>query len=498
MSTDTHFLSRKLHFTVSLAALALGLLVAGCGKQTRPQTVSEEEAKELYNRANLFVSKIGEGQYSYEYLNFHYQQSIKNIDRILTAYPDTEYARKLRSGDLKLGAYSLDQFRNNILVQLGDMKEATESVVNCAIYLYNLPEANRAESRQALALILETLCRLVRTDEALIFPTLPDDSLLARETIVRVVSRYQQQDAAMSLVESAEPGDVQALAAAYGEGMAVGGLQREDLDGIMEQFGSPELQVELGILRGMIERESGIYRDLFDKVKKKREEDARRAALEKGITNPEPTEPPVRYDVEAFYREKFSSANSAPAALALATFRALQGQLDEARALVANLDGAALATVMGSYYEHLALTNRLTKDEALHRRVGLSARDQATVTFKLVELLAQNAKYVEADAVKDAGIAAHPELRDHFVLARFRGQIYSREELFYLNASTIPELGIQDPAICARALLDWFLSPNRLLKGSSWGADQILFKYFSIDREGRPASRNLKAKTSGE
>ena len=63
MSTDTHFLSRKLHFTVSLAALALGLLVAGCGKQTRPQTVSEEEAKELYNRANLFVSKIGETEF---------------------------------------------------------------------------------------------------------------------------------------------------------------------------------------------------------------------------------------------------------------------------------------------------------------------------------------------------------------------------------------------------------------------------------------------------
>jgi alkanesulfonate monooxygenase SsuD/methylene tetrahydromethanopterin reductase-like flavin-dependent oxidoreductase (luciferase family) len=53
-------------------------------------------------------------------------------------------------------------------------------------------------------------------------------------------------------VQSAEPGDVQALAAANGEGMAVGGLQREELDAIMEQFGRPERTVELGILRGMM------------------------------------------------------------------------------------------------------------------------------------------------------------------------------------------------------------------------------------------------------
>jgi hypothetical protein len=33
------------------------------------------------------------------------------------------------------------------------------------------------------------------------------------------------------------------------------------------------------------------------------------------------------------------------------------------------------------------------------------------------------------------------------------------------------------------------LSPNRLQKGSSWGADQILFKYFSMQKEGRAISR---------
>lgn len=109
--------------------------------------------------------------------------------------------------------------------------------------------------------------------------------------------------------------------------------------------------------------------------------------------------------------------------------------------------------------------------------------------MKLVELLAANARYAEADALKESGTAEFPKFHDQYIRSRMRGVFYSREELFRLDAKTIPALDIKDPAICAQVLLDWFLSPNRLLKGSSWGADQILFKYFSMQKEGRAISR---------
>ena len=159
--------------------------------------------------------------------------------------------------------------------------------------------------------------------------------------------------------------------------------------------------------------------------------------------------------------------------------------------MVAGGDESALVNVIGNYYEHLGLTEKLTGKEDLHRSSRLGSAGMARAQLKLVELLAQNAKHAEADALEKAGQAEFPAYRDQFIRSRMRGVFYSRTELFYLTAKTIPELDIKDPAVCASVLLDWFLSPNRLQKGSSWGADQIIFKYFSMKREGRPVSRKL-------
>jgi hypothetical protein len=491
-----HFLRFQGRVAVIAAALAcavaLGGLAAGCAKQALPQAEREAEAKRLYERADLYVRKIAEGTYSYEYINFHYLHAMANVDRVLTAFPDTEYGRKLKDGELKLGNFTIDYFRNTLLAQLGDMKEATESVVNCAIYLHTLPEADKNETRAALGLILETLCRLVRSDEALIFPVVPENALFARETIVRVMTRDLQKDVALSLVQGAEPGEQPFLAAAYGEGMAVGGLKLDDLNDWSNLYPTPEKRVELGIFRGMVQRESNIYRDKFDKVKQKREEDARKAAAAKVTVGetPKPLEEAVRYDVAAYYQEKFGSVKNAEAAGIFAGFKALQGNMDDARALTAGLDEAGVVNVVANYYEGLGLTGKLTGHEDLHTQLHLSPDAVAHCELKLVEFLSQNAKYAEADAVKDAGTKEFPAYHDQFIRSRMYGVFYSRTELFYLNAKTIPNLGIKDPAVCAEVLLDWFLSPNKLYS-SSWGADQILFKYFSIQREGRPISRKL-------
>lgn len=474
------------------AILNLAGFTSGCTKQTEPPAVREAEAQRLYERANQFVKKIGEGEYSYDYINFHYNQALKNVDRIFSAYPDTAVGQKLRRGELMLGKFTLDHFRNAVLAQLGDMKEATESVVNCAIYLHTLPEASRPESREALGLILETLCRLVRSDEALIFPTLPEDKTFATETIIRTVSRYLQEGISLSLVQAAADTPEQPiLAGAYLEGLAVGGLKFENLEDLTERFKSPTRLVELGVLRGMIEREGQVYRDQYDKVKKERERAALQAAKQTGKTPEQPKEAPVRYDVAAYYAAKFGRDPLPAAVTALAGFKALQGQLDAARSLVSKLDDSAKIAVLGAYYEHLGLVGQLTGKEKIHRQFGLSPDGVARAQLKLVEFLSQNAKYAEADALQAAGTAEFPAFRDHFIRARWRGRFYSREELFYLDAKTIPNMEIKDPAICAEVLLDWFLSPNRLLRGSSWGGDAIIFKYFSMQREDRPTSRQL-------
>jgi hypothetical protein len=476
---------------ISAACLfALVAFVGGCAKQTRSTVDREAEAQRLYERADLMVRKINEGDYTYDYINFHYQQAMKNIDRILAEYPDTEYGRKIQAGELKLGQYTIDHFRTALLAQLGDMKEATESVVNCAIYLYNLPEANPAESHVALAQILETLCRLVRSDEAMIFPTLPQDQLYAQETIVRVISEYAQHDLAQSILEGADASQQPALAAAFGEGLAVGGTKLATLEELVGQYPTPEKTVETGILLGMIQRETVGYRNQYDKVRQKQEKDALEALQKSGKATDKAAEAPMHYDIAAYAREKFGDHLPAAVTTALAGWQALQGQLDDARAVVAPLDQSALVQVLQNYYEHLALTGQLTGRENLHRQLGLTGDNEARCELKLVELLAAEARYPEADALEHAGMQEFPAFHDQFIRSRMRGVFYSREELYTLGSKTISNLDIKDPAVAAEVLLDWFLSPNRL--PPTWrGEDPLIFKYFSMAKEGRPVSRKL-------
>ncbi len=484
-------LRSRLKLAISFGLTTLVLFFSGCAKQTTPAAETEAEAKRLYERADDFVKKIGEGTYSYEYINFHYNQADKNIQRILTAYPETEMGRKLKAGELKLGNYTIDQFRDSILPQLGDMKEATESFINCAIYLHNLPEANRAESRGALALILETLCRQVRSDEALIFPNLDEDRLLKLATITRIVSTGAQKGVGLNVIQSAEPGEEPTLAGAYAQGLAVGGMKLEDLEALPGRFESPGREVELGILRGMIERMANIYRNDHDLMLKKKT--AEKSAISEKSPAPAKVES-VRYDVADYFRQTFGSRPLPAASIAYAGYRALQGELEEARALTAGLGDEALAQVIINYYDSLGLNDRLTGGESLHRQWGLGAAAVTQCDLKLVDYLARNGLLPEAERLRISAVATTPALRDQYIRSYMHGMFYSRTALFRLTNTTIPDLDIRDPAICAEVLLDWVLSPNRLQKGSSWGADQILFKYFSMQKEGRPVSRQIGAK----
>jgi hypothetical protein len=475
-----------------LGALALS---GGCAKQATSPAEEEAEAKRLYARADDFVRKIGEGTYSYEYINFHYNQANRNIERILTAYPGTEVGRKLKAGELKLGTYAIEQFRDTILPQLGDMKEATESFENCAIYLHTLPEAARPETRAALALILETLCRKARADEALIFPTLPEDDLLKRDTIVRIVSTGAQKAIGLNLVQAAEPADQPLLAGAYAQGQAVGGQKLEELELLPGRFPAPGREVELGILRGMIERMANITRTERDKEIRRKADEARGIVTPATAANATAVAS-VRYDVAAYYQRTFASRPLPAATAAYAGYLAFQGDLPAARSLAANAGDEAMGLVVANYYDYLGLSDRITGRETLHREVGLGADGVARGQLKLVEYTARNGLLTEAEGLKAAGTASNPALRDQYIRSYMRGIFYSRVALFRLTATTIPDLGLQDPAVCAEVLLDWVLSPNRLQKSSSWGADQILFKYFSMQKEGRPVSRQMKPKKS--
>src|SRR5882762_6161509 len=94
------------------------------------------EAKRLYDRANDYVTRIAEDDYSYAYLQFYWLRAESNVERIVRDYPTSDIGRKLTSKELKLGLYDLGYFRERVLPRLEEKKVAAFEDVTCAIFLY--------------------------------------------------------------------------------------------------------------------------------------------------------------------------------------------------------------------------------------------------------------------------------------------------------------------------------------------------------------------------
>ncbi len=131
----------------------------------------DAEAARLYSRANDYVSGMHEGSYSYAYLQFYWKRAQSNIDRIRLVYPDSPTAKALASGDLKIGPYPLDYFKERVLFNLETKQLGAFEDVNCAIFLFSLDTKRSDAVRDKARLeIVEVLANRQRWEEALRFP----------------------------------------------------------------------------------------------------------------------------------------------------------------------------------------------------------------------------------------------------------------------------------------------------------------------------------------
>ena len=130
---------------LALAPALLGPLEAENLDGSSPKAGNEEAAR-LYSEANDFVSSMAEGDYSYAYLQFYWKRAESNVDRVRRVYADSPTAQAMARGELKLGPYALDYFKDRVLYNLELKRLGALDDVNCAIFLYGR-DAKRSDAK---------------------------------------------------------------------------------------------------------------------------------------------------------------------------------------------------------------------------------------------------------------------------------------------------------------------------------------------------------------
>jgi len=443
---------------VTLVAICTWLTACSASHQAERHAADVAEADRLYQRANDYVSRVSEGQYSYAYMQFYWKRSQANVERILRLYGSTPVGIRLKAGELKLGPFELTYFKERVLPYLEVKRVAAYDAVNCAIFLYNIDEMRWDKVRlAAFARIIEVMSRQKRWAEAMDFPILTQHRPLLLGGVFRIAARFNQEKVVKGLLENSTPAEKTVLYPLFGESLAIRGVPREDIATLLDEH--PEDAVKLAILSGMTQRELKIQRAAALRIPVKD------IVLQGGALE----QPEVRDDVDAVAREFFPQGN-AEASRLLAEYRAALGDLAAARRIA---EAASLPDLTGEYLAYLDYLAAFEKFDELASFVPgmhLTADQQRQCQLKIVELLGRAGHLKEAERALQGYLKTYadgsPALSDAAVLQWFRGRMQATEEhQLVVREHTFSNLRVKDPCVMVQAIMEWSLTPNRSIRG---------------------------------
>ena len=437
---------------VALAPVLLRPLEAANLDGSSPKAGNEEAAR-LYSEANDFVSSMAEGNYSYAYLQFYWKRAESNVDRVRRVYADSPTAQAMARGELKLGPYALDYFKERVLYNVELKRLGALDDVNCAIFLYGRDEKrNDAKRDEALANILEVLARRQRWNEALRFPVLDVHRPLMLRSIFRIAAIYGAGDIVSKMTADATPAEREAAGfdPILAEALALQGKPRSELYKFVADH--PTGAVRAAALKGVVEREVLIGR--VEKLHATLRPMIQTVHLVVQNTS-------LRDDIRATARQLFNGDLDAASPL-LAVYSAAQGKTPAAEApLEAHL----------AYLRYLADAGRMDALGAYARSDGLDAAARRACELKVIELYAEAGQTKEAEGARKAFSGVGTPRADDAALAEFRGRMDSTEVQLVARKTTFSELPIADPCVMATAIMEWSLTPNRSQRGATpWDA----------------------------
>jgi hypothetical protein len=447
---------RLLSLPVLALALSAGVRAANLDGST-PEAGNAEAAR-LFAEASAYVTNMAEGEYSYDYLQFYWKRAQLNVDRIRHVYADSPTAKELARGDLKLGPYPLDYFKNRVLYNLELKRLGSFEDINCAIFLYGRDESRTDAKRdEALSNIIEVLARRQRWGEALRFPVLAAHRPILLHSVYKVAAFYGADDIAKRMIKDTSPAERRAAGfdALTAEGLALQGRPRAELYKFVDDH--PDDAVRKAALHGIVEREILIRRmERLRVTFKDTLQTVRLVALHTSL----------RDDVVAVAPRLFNGSLDA-AAPELAVYFAAEGKAPES---------AAPADAHLAYLRYLADTGRLDAAGTYVRDNRLSGRTAEACKLKVIELYAEAGQMSEAEGLRKAYAPEFSPAADDAALAEFRGQMVSTAVPLEARIKTFADLPISDPCVMATAIMEWSLTPNRSQRGATpW--DAVVARY---------------------
>lgn len=435
------------------AALASSAAALAANLDGSTQQAGDAEAVRLYSEANDFVSNMAEGEYSYAYLQFYWKRAQSNVDRVRRVYPGSPTAAAMARGDLKLGPFALDYFKERVLYNLEVKRIGAYDDVNCAIFLYGRSEArNDAKRDEALSDILEVLARRQRWGEAFRFPVLQVHRPLLLRSIFRVAATYGDERIVKRMIADTTPAERREAGfnALQAEGIALQGKPRADLYAFVSEH--PEPDVRTAALKGVVEREILIRR--YERLHIAFADTIQTVHLAVQHVS-------LRDDVLSVAPKLFN------------------GSLDDAGPQLA-VYGAAMGTAPHSsdsvdahlaYIQFLADSGRMDAVATYGRDNGLTGAAKRACELKVLEIYAEAGETSEAEAARRAfGADFTPDANDA-ALAQFRGRMDSSVVPLTAREKTFADLPISDPCVMATAIMEWSLTPNRSQRGATpWDA----------------------------
>jgi hypothetical protein len=446
-------LTRICLLSLLFPALALSAAAETPNLDGSSPEVGNAEAARLYTEANDFVTNMSEGAYSYDYLQFYWKRAEANVDRVRLVYPDSPTAHAMARGDLKVGPYPLDYFKERVLYNLELKHLASYDDVNCSIFLYGRDEArNDAKRDEALANILEVLARRQRWAEALRFPVLSAHRALLLHSIFRVAAFYGADDIVGQMIADTTPDERREAGfdPLLAEAIALRGKPRSELYAFVRDH--PGDDVRAAALKGIVERQSLIERN-----------ERRRISFTESVQ----TEHLV-----------VQHASLRDDVLAVAN-RIYTGDLDSAKPLIAVYyasrgtapESAASLDAHLAYLDYLYDAGRM---DAVATYVGdndLKGATRRACRLRVIELYAEAGQTSEAEAARKDFAADFTPDADDAALAQFRGRMDSTQAPLVVREKTFADLPIADPCVMATAIMEWSLSPNRSQRGATaWDA----------------------------
>jgi len=444
--------------SLSLAAASILAPLEGANLDGSSAAVGNDEAARLYERANDYVTNMQEGSYSYAYLQFYWKRAQSNIDRILLVYPDSLTAKKLARGELKLGPYALDYFKERVLYNLEEKQLGAFEDVNCAIFLFSRDTTRSDAIRDRARLeIVEVLAHRQRWAEALRFPVPDNRRAQLLSTIFRVAAFDDHPETVEKLTKTTPRLEREAAGfnSILAEAMALQGKPRSELYAFVAAH--PQADVRKAALRGVIERELLIRRmERFH------------IAIDQSIKSSHfiVQNVSLRDQVPAVAADLFSGDPAAAAPL-LSVWDASTGTVPES---------GASAEAHVAYLQYLFDSGKIGAIGTYIRDNGLAGAARRACELKVIGLYAEAGLTAEAERARKAFAPDSSAGADEAALTEFQGRLDSPDIRVVAYANTFAELPIADPCVLATAIMEWSMSPNRSQRGATpWDAVVLRF-----------------------